>query len=220
MSGISRVLKSDLKEYGENLTGAIIGLLIGVGFLSIFLAKTVMAEKGISFQEFLSTVLVLMMLLVMCITLALSQAQSLSFTYPTASKLGNKRSDIAFGLIIKDIIILILAVIIMYLLSHLLLSNVQIEILDAFGKTMSPSFLAYFVIGVSSISLLGGLISYIFRVDPIIGAVLGIIFGFILFLNGNIMDIYYISNPYLLISLFLIGQALRFVIISKLDTRI
>ena len=219
MSGISKVLKSDLKEYCENLVGAIIGLLIGVGFVSIFLAKTVMAEEGISFQEFLSIILILMMLFVICITLSLGQAQSLSFTYPIASKLGNKRSDIAFGLIIKDIVILILAGMIMYLLPHLLLSNVKVEILDAFGKTMSPSFVANFVIGISSISLLGGLISYIFKVDSIIGAAFGIIFGFVLFLNGNIMNIYYISNPYLVISLFLIGQALRFVIINKLDVR-
>ncbi|WP_073997525.1 hypothetical protein [Anaerococcus urinomassiliensis] len=219
MNGIIRVLKAEIKENSENLAGAIIGLMIGVGFLSIFLAKTVMAEEGISFPEFLKIIIVVMILFVVCVILAIGEAQSLGETFPLASKLGNKRSDIALGLILKDILILILSGILMYLVPKFLLSSVSDKILGAFGKIMSPSFIINFVLGISSISLISGSIAYIFKVEPIIGSTFGIIFAFALFLNGNIMNISFISNMYLVIALFLVGQILRFYIINKLDAR-
>lgn len=36
MSGIIRVLKAEIKENSKNLAGAIIGLMIGVGFYQYF----------------------------------------------------------------------------------------------------------------------------------------------------------------------------------------
>lgn len=219
MSGINRVLRAEIKENSKNLGGAIIGLMIGVGFLSIFLAKTVMREEGITFAEFFKIIIVVMILFAVSVTLAIGEAQSLGETYPLASKLGNKRSDIAYGLIIIDIIILVIAGIIMYLFSNLLLANVKEEILGAFGKIISPSFIINFVLGISAISLISGSIAYIFKVDPIIGSAFGIIFAFVLFLNDNIMNIAYINNMHLVIGLFIIGQILRFYIINKLDSR-
>lgn len=219
MSGINRVLKAELKENSKNIAGAIMGLVIGVGFLSIFLAKTVMEEEGISFPEFFKIIIVIMMLFVVCLTLALGQAQSLGETYPLASKLGNKRSDIAFGLILKDILIFVLAGLLMYLVPRFLLSNASDKILGAFGKIMSPSFIINFVLGISAISLISGSIAYIFKVNPIIGSTFGIIFAFVLFPNGNIMNVSFISNMYLVVALFLVGQILRYYIINKLDSR-
>ena len=219
MSGINRVLKAELKENSKNLGGSIIGLLTGVGFLSIFLAKTVMEEEGISFPEFFKVFIVVMMLFAVCVTLALGQAQSLGETYPLASKLGNKRSDIALGLILKDILILVLSGILMYLVPKFLLSSASDKILGAFGKIMSPIFIINFVLGISAISLISGSIAYIFKVEPIIGSAFGIIFAFVLFLNGNIMNVSFISNMYLVVALFLVGQILRYYIINKLDSR-
>ena len=219
MNGIIRVLKAEIKENSKNLAGAIIGLMIGVGFLSIFLANTVMREEGITFAEFFKIIIVVMMLFVVCVTLAIGEAQSIGQTFPLASKLGNKRSDIALGFILKDILILILAGILMYLVPKFLLSSVSDKILGAFGKIMSPSFIINFVLGISAISLIAGSIAYIFKVDPIIGSTFGIIFAFALFLNGNILNIILISKMYLSIVLFIIGQVLRFYIINKLDAR-
>lgn len=219
MNGIIRVLKAEIKENSKNFAGAILGILIGIGFLSIFLAKTVMTEEGISFPVFLKIIIVVMILFAVSVTLAIGEAQSLGEIYPIASKLGNKRSDIAYGLIIIDVIILVITGIIMYIFSNLLLANVKEEILGAFGKIMSPNFVINFVLGISAISLIGGSIAYIFKVDPIIGFAFGIIFAFALFLNGNIMNIAYINNMHLVIGLFIIGQILRFYIINKLDTR-
>ena len=219
MSGIIRILKAEIKENSKNLAGAIIGLMIGVGFLSMFLAKTVMVEEDISFPEFFKIIIVVMMLFVVCVTLAIGEAQSLGQTFPLASKLGNKRSDIALGLILKDILILILAGILMYLVPKFLLSSASDKILGAFGKIMSPSFIINFVLGISAISLIGGSIAYIFKVDPIIGSTFGIIFAFVLFPNGNIMNVSFISNMYLVVALFLVGQILRYYIINKLDSR-
>lgn len=219
MSGINRVLKAEIKENSKNLGSSIIGLLIGVGFLSIFLAKTVMEEEGISFPQFFKVFIVVMMLFAVCVTLALGQAQSVGETFPLASKLGNKRSDIALGLILKDILILILAGILMYLVPKFLLSSASDKILGAFGKIMTPSFIINFVLGISAISLISGSIAYIFKVDPIIGSAFGIIFAFALFLNGNILNITFISKMYLVVALFIIGQILRFYIINKLDAR-
>ena len=222
MNGIIRVLKADLKVNIDNFVGAAIGLLIGVGLISIFMAKTVMAEEGISFQEFFSVIIVIMMLFVICITLTIGQAQSLSESYPIASKLGNKRSDIAFGLILKDILISVLAGIIIYLVSNLLLSNIRIDMPEAFGKITTINFVTNFVLGISSISLIASSIAYILKIEPIIGSGFGIIFDFTIFLNGNIiniMNIAYINNMYLVIALFIIGQILRFYIINKFDTR-
>ena len=182
MDGIIRVLKAEIKENSEILVGAIIGLMIGVGFLSIFLAKTVMAEEGISFLEFFSVITVIMMLFVIGITLAIGQAQSLSESYPIASKLGNKRSDIAFGLVLKDILISVLAGIIIYLVSNLLLSNARINISEVFDKIITINFVINFVLGISSVSLIASSIAYIFKIEPIIGSVFGIIFGFNIFL--------------------------------------
>lgn len=219
MNGIIRVLKAEIKEHSKNFAGAILGILIGLGFSSIFLAKTVMAEEGISFPEFVKIIIAIMLLFAVSVTLAIGEVQSLGEIYPLASKLGNKRSDIAFSLVLKDIIILVLTGIIMYLLSNLLLSNVREEILGAFGKIISTSFITNFILGISSISLIAGSIAYIFKVNPIIGSAFGIIFAFALFLNGNIMNITYINNMHLVIGLFIIGQILRFYIINKLDTR-
>lgn len=220
MNGIIRVLKAEIKEHSKNLAGAIIGLMIGVGFLSIFLANTVMREEGITFPEFFKIIIVVMMLFVVCVTLAIGEAQSIGQTFPLASKLGNKRSDIALGLILKDILILILAGILMYLVPKFLLSSVSDKILGAFGKIMSPNFIINFVLGISAISLIGGSIAYIFKVDSIIGSTFGIIFAFVLFPNGNIMNVSFISNMYLVVALFLVGQILRYYIINKLDTRL
>lgn len=219
MSGINRVLKAVIKEDSKNFAGAIIGILIGLGFLSIFLAKTVMREEGITFAEFFKIIIVVMVLFAVSVTLAIGESQSIGEIYPLASKLGNKRSDIAYGLIIIDVIILVITGIIMYLLLNLLLANIREEILGAFGKILSPRFIINFVLGISAISLIGGSIAYIFKVDPIIGSAFGIIFAFVLFLNGNIMNITYINNMHLVIGLFIIGQILRFYIINKLDVR-
>ena len=106
MSGINRVLRAEIKENSKNLAGAIIGILIGLGFLYIFLAKTVMAEEGVSLPEFFKIIIAAMILFAVCVTLAIGEAQSLGETFPLASKLGNKRSDIALGLILNDILIL------------------------------------------------------------------------------------------------------------------
>ncbi|WP_044565946.1 hypothetical protein [Anaerococcus provencensis] len=219
MSGINRVLRAEIKENSKNLAGAIIGILIGLGFLYIFLAKTVMAEEGVSLPEFFKIIIAAMILFAVCVTLAIGEAQSLGETFPLASKLGNKRSDIALGLILNDILILILAGILMYLVPKFLLSSVYDKILGAFGKIISPSFIINFVLGISSISLISGSIAYIFKVGPIIGSAFGIIFAFALFLNGNILNITLISKMYLSIALFIIGQVLRFYIINKLDAR-
>lgn len=219
MSGINRVLRAEIKENSKNLAGAIIGILIGLGFLYIFLAKTVMAEEGVSLPEFFKIIIAAMILFAVCVTLAIGEAQSLGETFPLASKLGNKRSDIALGLILNDILILILAGILMYLVPKFLLSSVYDKILGAFGKIISPSFIINFVLGISAISLIAGSIAYIFKVGPIIGSAFGIIFAFALFLNGNILNITFISKMYLSIALFIIGQVLRFYIINKLDAR-
>ena len=219
MSGAIRVLKSELKENIKNFSGAIVGLLIGIGFLSLFLAKIIMDREGISYGEFLQIILVVMMLFGIGVTLALGQAHSISDTFPIASKLGNKRLDIAFGLILKDVVVFTIASIFMYLFNKLILSNVGIDTLEQFGKVLDPNFVISFVVGISSISLIGSAIAYILKVAPVTGSLLGIVFAFALFINGNIINILYIDNICFVLVLLLLGQILRYFIITKLDTR-
>ena len=219
MSGAIRVLKADLKANIENLGGAIFGLIIGVVFLAVFLAKTIMKDEGITFGEFMQIILLVMTLFAIGVTSALGQAQSLADTFPIANKLGNKRSDIAIGLILKDIIVILISGILMYLLSNLFLSNLKAEIVETFIKVISPAFVINFVLGISSVSLVAGSIAYIFKVNPIIGSFLGLVFAFALFLNGDILSITYFENLYLVVGLFILGQIIRFYIINKLDAR-
>lgn len=219
MSGAIRVLKADLKANLSNLEGAVFGLIIGVGFLAVFLAKTVMKDEGITFGEFMQIILLVMTLFAIGVTTALGQAQSLSDTFPLANKLGNKRSDIAIGLILKDIVVLVISGIVMYLLSNLLLSNLRADIVESFSKVASPTFVTNFVLGISSVSLVAGSIAYIFKVNPIIGSFMGLVFAFAIFLNGNIFSITYFDNIYLVTFLFIVGQVMRFYVINKLDAR-
>ncbi|BFL72684.1 hypothetical protein [Anaerococcus nagyae] len=219
MSGAIRVLKADLKENIKNFSGAIVGLLIGIGFLSLFLAKIVMGREGISYGEFLQIILVVMMLFCIGVTLALGQAYSISDTYPIANKLGNKRSDIAIGLILKDIIIFTVTGLFMYIFNRLILSNVKMDTLEQLGKVLDPNFVISFVIGISSVSLIGSTIAYILKVTPVTGSLLGIVFAFALFINGNIINILYIDNICFVLVLLLLSQILRYFIITKLDTR-
>lgn len=219
MSGAIRVLKADLKANLSNLEGAVFGLIIGVGFLAVFLAKTVMKDEGITFGEFMQIILLVMTLFAIGVTTALGQAQSLSDTFPLANKLGNKRSDIAIGLILKDIVVLVISGIVMYLLTNLLLSNLRADIVESFSKVASPTFVTNFVLGISSVSLVAGSITYIFKVNPIIGSFMGLVFAFAIFLNGNIFSITYFDNIYLVTFLFIVGQVMRFYVINKLDAR-
>lgn len=219
MSGAIRVLKADLKANIENLGGAIFGLIIGVVFLAVFLAKTIMKDEGITFGEFMQIILLVMTLFAIGVTTALGQAQSLSDTFPLANKLGNKRSDIAIGLILKDIVVLVISGIVMYLLTNLLLSNLRADIVESFSKVASPTFVTNFVLGISSVSLVAGSIAYIFKVNPIIGSFMGLVFAFAIFLNGNIFSITYFDNIYLVTFLFIVGQVMRFYVINKLDAR-
>lgn len=219
MSGAIRVLKADLKANLSNLEGAVFGLIIGVGFLAVFLAKTVMKDEGITFGEFMQIILLVMTLFAIGVTTALGQAQSLSDTFPLANKLGNKRSDIAIGLILKDIVVLVISGIVMYLLTNLLLSNLRADIVESFSKVASPTFVTNFVLGISSVSLVAGSIAYIFKVNPIIGSFMGLVFAFAIFLNGNIFSITYFDNIYLVTFLFIVGQVMRFYVINKLDAR-
>ena len=219
MSGAIRVLKADLKANIEKLGGVILGSIIGVVFLALFLAKIIMKDEGISFAEFMQIVLLIMTLFVIGTNTALSQAQSLADTFPLANKLGNKRSDIAIGFILKDIIVLLISVFVMYLLTNLFLSNLRSEIVESFIKVLSPTFVINFVLGISSISLVAGSLAYSFKVNPIIGSFLGLVFAFVLFLNGDILSITYFENLYLVAGLFILGQIIRFYIINKVDSR-
>ena len=149
MSGAIRVLKADLKANIENLGGVILGLMVAVGFLALFFTKIIIKDTGIFFTEFVKIILLIMTLFTIGTTTSLSQAQSLADTFPLANKLGNKRSDIAIALILKDIIVLLISGLIMYLLTNLFLSNLRNEIVESFIKLLSPTFIINFVLGIS-----------------------------------------------------------------------
>ncbi len=219
MSGAIRVLKADLKANIENLGGVILGLMVAVGFLALFFTKIIIKDTGIFFTEFVKIILLIMTLFTIGTTTSLSQAQSLADTFPLANKLGNKRSDIAIALILKDIIVLLISGLIMYLLTNLFLSNLRNEIVESFIKLLSPTFIINFVLGISSVSLVAGSVAYIFKVNPLIGSFIGIIFAFALFLNTDILSITRFDDTYLIAGLFIIGQIIRFYIINKLDAR-
>ena len=219
MSGAIRVLKADLKANIENLGGVILGLMVAVGFLALFFTKIIIKDTGIFFTEFVKIILLIMTLFTIGTTTSLSQAQSLADTFPLANKLGNKRSNIAIALILKDIIVLLISGLIMYLLTNLFLSNLRNEIVESFIKLLSPTFIINFVLGISSVSLVAGSVAYIFKVNPLIGSFIGIIFAFALFLNTDILSITRFDDTYLIAGLFIIGQIIRFYIINKLDAR-
>lgn len=219
MTGAKRVLKAELGEIIKNLGGALIGSLIGVAFLILFLSQMIMKDEGISFGEFVKIAIIIMLLFSVAIVTALGQAQSIGDIYPMASKLGNKRSDIALGLFLKDIVTLAISGLLMYILTKLLLSGVRVDIVESFGKIISPIFITNFVVGISSVSLLASTIAYILRVNPVVGSLFGLVFAFAIFLNTDVMAFLGLSNIWMVAILFVIGQLLRFLVINKLDAR-
>ena len=219
MSGAKRILKANLKEDLKNLGGAIIGSLIGVTFLILFLSQTIMKDEGISFGEFLNIAIIIMLLFSIAIVIALDQAQSVGDIYPMASKLGNKRTDIALGLFLKDIVLLASSGLLMYILTNLLLSEARADIVEVFRKSLNPIFITNFILGISSISLIASSIAYILRVNPIVGSLFGLVFAFAIFLKADVMALLELSNIWMVAILFIIGQVLRYLVITKLDAR-
>lgn len=219
MTGAKRVLKAELREIIKNLGGALIGSLIGVTFLVLFLSQMIMKDEGISFGEFLNIAIITMLLFSIAIVAALGQAQSIGDIYPMASKLGNKRTDIALGLFLNDIVLLAISGLLMYILTNLLLAGAREDIVEVFRRSMNPIFITNFIVGISSISLIASSIAYILRVNPIVGSLFALVFAFAIFLKADVMALLELSNIWMVAILFIIGQLVRYIVINKLDAR-
>lgn len=219
MEGALRVLKAELKENLKNFGGAMIGACIGIVFLFLFMGKIIVKDTGAAYSEILDILILVMMLFSIVVVISLSQGESLGEIYPMASKMGNKRIDIALGLLLKDLVIIAISSLIIFLLTTLIFKNSSAEVVRVFRNIKEASFIINFIVGISGVSVIASAIAYIFRVNPLIGAIFGLIFAFIFFLSADVAQLFNQNNIWLAIGLFILGQIIRCFIITKLDTR-
>ena len=168
MNGITKVIKASLKLDLRGLLGAFIGIIFGSLVAYFGLGKEIMKEIGTSGINTILLILSGMMIIGIVIMVAMSQAQSMGDILPTASKLGNKRNDIAWGLLLKDIIITLIAVIMLKLFVDFIVGvyiNSPSFKDDSLSKTtMNLSLneaLLKFVLNILSISVIASVISYL-----------------------------------------------------------
>lgn len=225
MNGITKVIKASLKLDLRGILGALIGIVFGSLVLYFGLGQEIMKDSGTSGINTILLILSGMMIIATVVTVALSQAQSMGDILPTASKLGNKREDIAWGLLLKDIIITIIAIILLKLIVDFIVGvyiNSPGFEEDSLSKTiMNLSLneaLLKFVLNFLSISVIASVISYLLKVNPIIGCVIGLALS--IAFNSSSLTFDAITNSlWLSLLLVVISQAFRFYVIKKIDVR-
>lgn len=225
MNGITKVIKASLKLDLRGILGALIGIVFGSLVLYFGLGQEIMKDSGTSGINTILLILSGMMIIATVVTVALSQAQSMGDILPTASKLGNKREDIAWGLLLKDIIITIIAIVLLKLIVDFIVGvyiNSPGFEEDSLSKTiMNLSLneaLLKFVLNFLSISVIASVISYLLKVNPIIGCVIGLALS-IAFNSSSLTVNAFTNSLWLSLLLVVISQAFRFYVIKKIDVR-
>lgn len=225
MNGITKVIKASLKLDLRGLLGAFIGIIFGSLVLYFGLGQEIMKDSGTSGINTILLILSGMMIIAIVVMVAMSQAQSMGDILPTASKLGNKRNDIAWGLLLKDIIITLIAVIMLKLFVDFIVGvyiNSPSFKDDSLSKTtMNLSLneaLLKFVLNILSISVIASVISYLLKVNPLIGCVIGLVLSSA-FNSSSLTFDTFTNNLWLSLLLVIISQAFRFYVIKKIDLR-
>ncbi|MBM0046652.1 hypothetical protein JNO63_06060 [Anaerococcus sp. mt242] len=225
MNGITKVIKASLRLDLRGLVGALIGIIFGSLVLYFGLGQEIMKDSGTSGFNTILLILSGMMIVAIVVIVAMSQAQSMGDILPTASKLGNKREDIAWGLLLKDIIISIIAIIILKLIVDFIV-GVYINSPGFEEESLSKTImnlslneaLLKFVLNFLSITVIASVISYLLKVNPIIGCVIGLALS-ITFNSSSIIVNAFNNSLWLSLLLVIISQAFRFYVIKKIDVR-
>lgn len=225
MNGITKVIKASLKLDLRGLLGAFIGIIFGSLVLYFGLGQEIMKDSGTNGINTILLILSGMMIIAIVVIVAMSQAQSMGYILPTASKLGNKRNDIAWGLLLKDIIISIIAIIILKLIVDFIV-GVYINSPGFEEESLSKTImnlslnesLLKFVLNFLSITVIASVISYLLKVNPIIGCLIGLALS-ITFNPSSIIVNAFNNSLWLSLLLVIISQAFRFYVIKKLDVR-
>lgn len=225
MNGIKKVLKASLNLDLKGLGGAIIGFIIASIFLYFTLGQEIMGNSDISRFDSLGLIFGGMTIVAISVLLAMSQAQSIGDILPIASKLGNKREEIAWGLLLKDIIISIVAFIILKLIVNFIMrvgvnsSALEFNTLREFILNLNINeSLIKFILNFLSISVIVSVLAYILKINPVVGGIIGLTIA-IAFNSSSLTFDTFTNNLWQSLILFIISQTFRFYVIKKLDIR-
>ncbi len=219
MNQISKLIKTNSKDDIKSYLTAVLIALVG----GIVLALAKRKDLG-SFKSGYLFSAAILIILVTAVFAFVSVVASLDKTYPLANKLGFTRKEISYSLILKDIILLVLTSLIIYVLSYVFVG--QVDAMPNYGSRIleffvngRPNFTAIFtevLMGIN-FAIIASAIAFIIGFAPgPIGIILYAIFSSLI---GNHTSA---SNPiYLLIGfiVFILAVVFRHLVILKFDPK-